>query len=75
MKIIHTLKVDYLLLKYPHNLLVKRLLRIERIAICICFVGGSVVCFLLQLSERWSCHIWVIGRIKFASLEANLGLY
>ena len=28
---------------------------------------------LLQLSERWPCHIWLVGRMKFASLEANLG--
>ena len=24
------------------------------------------------LSERWPCHIWPVGRMKFASLEANL---
>ena len=35
--------------------------------------GGRVVRFLLQLSERWPCHIWLVGRMKFASLEANLG--
>ena len=29
---------------------------------------------LLQLSERWLCHIWLVGRIKFASLEENLSL-
>ena len=28
---------------------------------------------LLQLSERWLCHIWLVGRMKSASLEANLG--
>ena len=28
---------------------------------------------LLQLSERWLCHICSIGRMKFATLEANLG--
>ena len=27
---------------------------------------------LLQLCERWACHIWPVGRMKFASLEANL---
>ena len=27
---------------------------------------------LLQLSERWLCHIWFVGRMKFASLETNL---
>ena len=30
--------------------------------------------FLLQLSERWFCHIGLVGRMKFASLEANLSL-
>ena len=29
---------------------------------------------LLQLSERWPCHIWLVGRIKFASLEVNVSL-
>ena len=29
--------------------------------------------YLLQLSERWSCHIWNVDRMKFASLEANKG--
>ena len=28
---------------------------------------------LLQLSEIWPRHIWLTGRMKFASLEANLG--
>ena len=28
---------------------------------------------LLQLSEIWPHHIWLTGRMKFASLEANLG--
>ena len=37
------------------------------------FVCGRVVHSLLQLSERWPCHIWPVGRMKFASLEANLG--
>ena len=23
---------------------------------------------LLQLSERWPCHIWLVGRMQFASL-------
>ena len=27
---------------------------------------------LLQLSDRLSCHIWLVRRIKFAHLEANL---
>ena len=26
---------------------------------------------LLQLSERWPCHIWLIGGMKCASLQAN----
>ena len=37
------------------------------------FVGGRVVHSLLQLSERWSCHIWLVDRMKLASLESNLG--
>ena len=36
-------------------------------------VGVRVVHSLLQLSERWPYHIWLDGRMKFASLEANLG--
>ena len=35
-------------------------------------VGGRVVHSLLQLSER-PCHIWLVGRMKFASFKANLG--
>ena len=27
---------------------------------------------LLQLSERWPCHVLPVGRMKFATLEANL---
>ena len=34
--------------------------------------GGRVVYVLLQLSERWPCHIWPVDRSRFASLEANL---
>ena len=36
-------------------------------------MGGRVVCCLLQLSQRWPCHCWLVGRMKFASLEANFG--
>ena len=36
-------------------------------------VDGTVVNSLLQLSERWPCHIWLVGRMKFATLEANFG--
>ena len=35
-------------------------------------VGGRVVRPLLQLSKRWVCNIWLVGRMKFASLDANL---
>ena len=35
--------------------------------------SGTLVCSLLQLSERWPCHIWLVGRKKFASLMANSG--
>ena len=27
---------------------------------------------LLQLWMRWPCHIWLVGGMKFASLDANL---
>ena len=30
-------------------------------------------CTLLQLLERCPCHILLVGRMKFASIEANLG--
>ena len=30
-------------------------------------VGVRVVNSLLQLSERWPCHIWRVARIVFAS--------
>ena len=32
-----------------------------------------VVYSLLPLSERWLRRIWLIGRMKFASFEADLG--
>ena len=36
---------------------------------------GKEVRSLLQLSERLQlCHIWLFGRMKFASLEVNLSL-
>ena len=35
---------------------------------------GKVVRSLLQLSERWPCHICLVGRMKFVSLEANFSL-
>ena len=25
-------------------------------------------------SEKWLCHIWLVGRMKFASLDANLSV-
>ena len=37
-------------------------------------VVGRVVHSLLQLSERWPCHILFVGRMEFASLETRLGL-
>ena len=37
-------------------------------------MGGRVVVrSLLQLSERWICHIKSVGTMEFASLETNLG--
>ena len=35
--------------------------------------GGRGVHSLLQLSVRWPCHIWLVGRIKLASLKAIFG--
>ena len=32
---------------------------------------GRVVHVLLQLSERWPCHFWLIDNMKFASFEAK----
>ena len=29
---------------------------------------------LLQLSERWPCHIWPVDRMTLASLEPNSSL-
>ena len=39
----------------------------------ICFVGVRVVHSLLQLSERWPCHIWLVDWMISDSLEAYLG--
>ena len=35
--------------------------------------GGRVVHTPMYFSERWPCHIWLVDRIKFASIEAKLG--
>ena len=37
------------------------------------YLGSRVVRPLLQLSERWPCHIWLVEEVKFASHEANVG--
>ena len=37
-------------------------------------VGGRELRSLLELLAIWSCHIWLVVRIKFASLVANLSL-
>ena len=37
-------------------------------------VGGRELRSLLELLAIWSCHIWLVVRIKFASLMANLSL-
>ena len=34
---------------------------------------GRVVHSLLQLLERWKCHIWLVDKMKFVSLEAYFG--
>ena len=38
---------------------------------CFYLEGGRVVRSLQQLSERWPCHIWLVGRMKFASLDVR----
>ena len=35
-------------------------------------VDCRVVYSQLQLSWRWPCHIWLVARMKFASLMVNL---
>ena len=35
--------------------------------------GGKEVHSLLQLPEKWPCHILLVNKMKFASLEADLG--
>ena len=37
-------------------------------------VGGRELLSLLVLLAIWSCHIWIVVRIKFALLAANLSL-
>ena len=37
-------------------------------------VGGRELRYLPELLAIWSCHIWLVVSIKFASLEANLSL-
>ena len=37
-------------------------------------VGGRELRSLLELLAIWSCHIWLVVRINFASLAANLNL-
>ena len=37
-------------------------------------VGGRELRSLLELVAIWSCHIWLVVRIKFASSAANLSL-
>ena len=37
-------------------------------------VGGRELRSLLELLAIWFCHIWLVVRIKFASLAANLSL-
>ena len=32
-----------------------------------------MVRYLLQFSERWPCHILLLDRMKFASLEVSIG--
>ena len=36
-------------------------------------MSGRVVHSLLKFLERWPCNMWLIDRMKFASLEENLG--
>ena len=37
-------------------------------------MGGRELLSLLELLTIWSCHIWIVVRIKFALLSANLSL-
>ena len=37
-------------------------------------VGGGELRSMLELLAIWSGHIWLVVRIKFASLAANLSL-
>ena len=37
-------------------------------------VGGRELRSLLELLAIWSCHIWLVVRINFASRAANLSL-
>ena len=37
-------------------------------------MDGKEVRSLLQLSERWPCHIWIFAGMIFASPEINLSL-
>ena len=37
-------------------------------------MGGRELRSLLELLSMWSCHIWLVVRIIFASLAANLSL-
>ena len=46
--------------------------RVQMVKFDTC-VGGSVVRFLLEFLERWFFHIWLVGRMKFASPVATLG--
>ena len=59
--------------KHQHTWQTNNSVRPSLLAFIIWKVGGRVVRPLLQLSETWSCHILFVGRMKFASLEANLG--
>ena len=44
----------------------------SKVAPILLIVGGRVVRSQLQLLERWPCYIRLAGRVKFASLEADL---
>ena len=58
---------------YLHVGFVSRIILAQAHLLNYASLGGRVVHSLLQLSERGPCHSWLVGMMKFASLEAHLG--
>ena len=38
-------------------------------------MSGRMVRSLLQLSERWPCHVLFVGRMKFGSLDTGFNSF